>query len=328
MTDGPSPTLRGVEAAIARIRPLVPETPLVRSEILSRLLGCDLWLKNEGATATFSFKLRGAANDLLQAHARMGGSLKAVVASSSGNHGLAVAWIARSLGLACHIFVSVQVGARKRALIEMMGAQVHAVGEDIDYARAAAIGFTEENGLYFVNDGVSIDLMEGAGTMAYEIAHALPDVDAVLVNIGGGNLAAGTAATLRALKPQAKTIGVAPGVSPVIVYSFHERRALVIPPGETVADALAQRETVAFSLGVLWDHLADAWLVDDATILSAHRALLESAHMLAEPSGVACLAAAWTHRDALRGKQVVLAITGANATVEQLQQALAAPPLA
>ena len=325
MTDGP--TLRGVEAAIARIRPLVPETPLVRSEILSRLLGCDLWLKNEGATATFSFKLRGAANDLLRARARMGASTRAVVASSSGNHGLAVAWIARGLDLPCHIFVSVQVGARKRALIEMMGAHVHPVGEDVDYARAAAIGFAEENNLYFVNDGVSRDLMEGAGTMAYEIAHALPEVDAILVNVGGGNLAAGTAAVLRALRPRAQVIGVAPEASPVIVNSFHQHRALVIPPGETVADALAQRETVAFSLGILWECLADAWLVDDATILSAHRTLLESAHMLAEPSGVACLAAAWTHRDALRGKQVALAITGANATVEQLRQALVAPPL-
>ncbi|MCX7354558.1 MAG: pyridoxal-phosphate dependent enzyme [Alphaproteobacteria bacterium] len=320
------PTLRGVEAAFARIRSFVPETPLVRAELLSRLLGCDLWLKNEGATATFSFKLRGAANDLLQA--RASDSLKGIVASSSGNHGLAVAWVARTLGRPAHVFVSTQVGPRKRHLIEMMGARVHAVGADVDYARAAAIDYAGANGFYFVNDGVSLDLMEGAGTMALEIAQRLPDVDAILVNVGGGNLAAATAVTMQALQPKTKVIGVAPDASPVIADSFRQRRALVIPPRETVADALAQRETVAFSLSVLWKYLADAWLVDDATILSAQRALLESAHMLAEPSGVACLAAAWTHREELRGKRIVLAITGANATVAQIQRALAAPPLA
>jgi threonine dehydratase len=320
------PTLRGVEAAFARIRPFVTETPLVRSEILSRLLGCELWLKNEGTTATFSFKLRGAANDLLQARAR--DSLKGIVASSSGNHGLAVAWIARTLGRPAHIFVSVHVGARKRALIEMMGARVHVEGEDVDYARAAAMEYAESNGLYFVNDGVSLDLMEGAGTVALEIAQRLADVDAVIVNVGGGNLAAATAATMKALQPSARVIGVAPANSPVIADSFHARRALVIPPLETVADALAQHETIDFTMTVLWRYLADAWTVDDPTIVSALRTLLEWAHMLAEPSGVACLAGAWTHREALRGQRVVLVVTGANATVAQLQQALAAPPLA
>jgi len=320
------PTLRGVEAASARIRPFVTETPLVRAEILSRLLGCDLWLKNEGATATFSFKLRGAANDLLQARAR--NSLKGIVASSSGNHGLAVAWIARTLGRPAHIFVSVHVGARKRALIEMMGARVHVVGEDVDYARAAAMDYAASNGLYFVNDGVSLDLMEGAGTVALEIAQRLADVDAVIVNVGGGNLAAATAATMKALQPGTRVIGVAPANSPVIVDSFHARQELVIPPLETVADALAQHETIDFTMTVLWRYLADAWTVDDPTIVSALRMLLEWAHMLAEPSGVACLAGAWTHREALRGQRVVLVVTGANATVAQLQQALAAPPLA
>lgn len=319
------PTLRGVEAALARIRPFVPETPLVRAEMLSRLLGCDLWLKNEGATATFSFKLRGAANDLLQAQSR--DSLRGIVASSSGNHGLAVAWIARTLGRPAHVFVSVHVGARKRQLIEMMGARVHVVGEDVDYARAAAIEYAQAHGLYFVNDGVSLDLMEGAGTMALEIAQRLPDVDAVIVNVGGGNLAAATAATMKALQPRARVIGVAPANSPVIADSFHARRALVVPPRETVADALAQHETIDFTMTVLWRYLADAWTVDDPTIVSALRMLLEWAHMLAEPSGVACLAGAWTHRAALCGQRIVLAVTGANATIAQLQQALAAPPL-
>lgn len=319
------PSVDGVEAALARICPFVPETPLVRSEMLSRLLGCDLWLKNEGATATFSFKLRGAANDLLQARAR--GPLRGVVASSSGNHGLAVAWMARTMGIPVHVFVSLHVGPRKREQIEMMGGRVHTVGEDIDDARMAAIAHAEENGLYFVNDGVSLDLMEGAGTMAWEIAQGLPDVDAVIVNVGGGNLAAGTAATMKALQPRARVVGVAPANSPVIADSFHARRALVVPPRETVADALAQRETVDFTMAVLWRHLADAWLVEDPTIVSALRTLLEWAHMLAEPSGVACLAGAWTHRAGLRGQRVVLAITGANATAAQLQQALSAPPL-
>lgn len=324
-TDGRQPTLRGVEKALELIRPFVPETPFVRSEILSRALGCELWLKNEGATATFSFKLRGATNDLIHAKARAGKPLAGAVVSSTGNLGLAVAWVARTLGVPAHVFVSSGVGPAKRAKIELYGGTVHRAGPVYEDARAAAITFAHDNGFHFVDDGDSLDVMEGAGTMALEIARRLPEIDVLIVPMGGGNLTAGSASVMKAAQPAARIVAVQPEAAPVMARSFHERKPLIIPPGKNIADGLTQRESVPFTLEMLWRHLDDAWLVGDRDILAAMHTLLESAHVLAEPSGAASLAAAWTHRSELAGKRVVVVVSGANTTAERLLQALAVP---
>ncbi len=318
------PTRVGVEAALAVVRPHMAETPLVRSEILSRAFDADIWLKNETASPIASFKLRGALCDLVRARER--GAPAGVVASSSGNHGQGVAWCARRLGGAADIFVPEGTNALKRGMIAAFGGRVHEVGADIDYARAAAIRHAEEGGLYFVNDGISLDVMEGAATLALEVAQALDEFDDLVIPTGGGNLAAGCASLLSEMRPGARVIAVQPAAAPVIVQSFREGRALEVP-GESVADGLVSRETVPFAFEVFCRHVAEGWLCGERDILAAVHALAESAHMLAEPSGAAGLAAAWAHRESLRGRRVVLAITGGNCSMPQLLKALATPPL-
>lgn len=322
-----APDAKGAEAALARIRRVMPESPLLKNEPLSKALGFELWFKCELHNPTFSFKLRGATNDLLAA--KESGRLKgAIVCSSSGNHGLACAWTGKNLSVPCHVFVSEAVGPAKRAVIQAMGGTVHVAGRDIDDARTAAIDYAHAHGHYFVNDGVSPEIMEGAGTMALEVVRRLPDVDALIVPVGGGNLAAGTGLVLKAVSPRTKAIAVAPTLSPVIIRSFHEKRMLSIPPGDSVADGLTQREPILESMRVIWANLDDAWLVEDRAILSAMHALLESAHMLVEPSGAAGLAAAWAYRDRLKGQRVVVALTGSNVDMGQVRQALAVPSFA
>ena len=319
-----------IEDAAARIRPLVPETPLMRSEPLSRALGCELWFKCELWHPTFSFKLRGAANDLLRARedGRLAREGAEIVCSSSGNHGLACAWLARRLDARCHVFVFDQVGPGKRGVIAAMGGTVHRTGREIDDARQAAIVFAARHGHYFVNDGVSPEILTGAGTAAHEVLHRLRDIDDVIAPIGGGNLAGGTALAVKSLSPKTRVIGVAPTSSPVIVESFRARKMLSIAPGDTIADGLTQREPIAETMAVLWKHMDEGWLVEDASILGAMHALLESAHMLVEPSGAAGLAALWEHRGELKGRRVVVVLTGSNVGMEQVRRALAAPSLA
>jgi threonine dehydratase len=318
------PTLAGAEAALATIAGHVPETPLIRSEGLSRAFGADIWLKLECATATASFKLRGALCDLLRAEAR--GALNGAVASSSGNHGQGVAYGARLLGRSADIFVPEGTNALKQGMIRAYGGRVHVVGTDIDYARDAAISHAETHGLYFVNDGISLDIMEGAATMAAEIVRRLDGIDYLIVPVGGGNLTAGCAAVMAEAQPGCKTVGVQPEGAPVIVRSFLEGRPLEVP-GESFADGLVSRVTVPFAFEVFCRYVADGWLVGDQAIKAAMHALAESAHLLAEPSGAAGLAAAWDRRAALKGKRVVLPITGGNASMDQLREALATPPL-
>ena len=318
------PTRVGVEAALAVVRPHMAETPLVRSEILSRAFDADIWLKNETASPIASFKLRGALCDLVRARER--GVAEGIVASSSGNHGQGVAWSARLLGGTADIFVPEGTNALKQGMIAAFGGRVHEVGADIDYARAAAIRHAEEGGLYFVNDGISLDVMEGAATLALEVAQGLDEFDDLVIPTGGGNLAAGCAALLSEMRPGARVIAVQPEAAPVIVRSFREGRPLEVP-GESVADGLVSRETVPFAFEVFCRHVAEGWLCGERDILAAVHALAESAHMLAEPSGAAGLAAAWAHRESLRGRRVVLAITGGNCSMPQLLKALATPPL-
>ena len=241
------------------------ETPLTRSEILSRAFDADIWLKNECASPIASFKLRGALCDLVRARER--GAPEGVVASSSGNHGQGVAWCARRLGGAADIFVPEGTNALKRGMIAAFGGRVHEVGSDIDYARAAAIRHAEEGGLYFVNDGISLDVMEGAATLALEVVRGLDRFDDLVIPTGGGNLAAGCAALLAEMRPGARVIAVQPEAAPVIVRSFREGRPLEVP-GASVADGLVSRETIPFAFEVFSRYVAEGWLCGERDILA------------------------------------------------------------
>lgn len=318
------PTLAGAEAALATIRLHLPESPLVRSEALSRALDADVWLKLECATATASFKLRGALCDLLRAAAR--GALNGAVASSSGNHGQGVAYGARLLGQTADIFVPEGTNQLKQGMIRAYGGRVHVEGADIDYAREAAIRHAEANGLYFVNDGISLDVMEGAATMALEVAQRLDGIDWMVIPVGGGNLTAGCAAVMAEAQPNCKVVGVQPEGAPVIVNSFLAGRPLEVP-GRSFADGLVSRVTVPFAFEVFCRYVAEGWLCAEGPIRAAVHSLAESAHLLAEPSGAAGLAAAWERRATLKGSRIVLPITGGNCSMEQLRASLDTPPL-
>jgi threonine dehydratase len=316
------PSLKSIEDALRVVRPFLPATPLVRSELLSRLLGADIWLKNETVSPIACFKLRGALTAVLRAQDR--GTVKALVTSSTGNHGQAVAYAARLRGMAAHIFLPVAANPLKRMMIQALGATIHEGGNDIDAAKALAHAFAADHGHCFIDDGESLDVIEGAGTVGLEIAQALEDISCMIVPMGSGSLAGGCAAALKALQPQAQVLAVSPEGSPAMVESFFARRA-ISRPVQTLADGLVCREPAMLALEALWKFVDDAVLINDEELLAAVHGLIAAGHVLVEPSGAAGLAAAWRRRDALRGKRVVLILTGANITSETLKAAIATP---
>jgi threonine dehydratase len=292
-----------VGRAAERLAPYAQPTPLVRALLLSRELGCELWVKNETVSPIASFKWRGALNDILSDPAD-------VVTSSTGNHGQGVAWAARVAGVHAHVFLPHGANPVKRAKIELLGATIHDTGHDLDDAKEQAMAFARERGLRFIDDGDSAGVIEGAGTVGLEIARELrPDV--VFVPMGSGSLAAGVAMAM----PGTRVVAVQSSGSPAMVESFHARRA-VERPIDTIADGLVCRVPAQLALEALLAHVADALLVPDEELLAAARAMILGAHLLVEPSGAAGLAAAM--RQDVRGRTVVVIATGANVTPEVL----------
>jgi len=320
----PRPTFDGVLQAAERLQPHMLPTPLYRSETLSRALEAEAWLKVETATPIASFKLRGALNHLLVARTR--GRLTAAVTSSTGNHGQGVAYAARLLGAKADIFLPDGCPQVKRAMIRMFGATLHVGGFDIDDAKDRARRFCAETDGEFVDDGESVALIEGAGTVGSEIGGALADVDCVFVPMGSGSLAAGTAIGLKGRQPRAKVIAVQSEGAPAMVESFRAKGA-VERPVNSFAESIVCRVPAATALTALLRHVDDAMLVGDRDLLAALHTLLAWAHVLVEPGAAAGLAGAWARRMELRGKRVVFVLSGANVDAAMVGRALLVPPL-
>lgn len=318
------PTLAGIEAALTDIRPHVAETPLVRSEILSRALGAQVWLKNETTTPIASFKLRGALAALIRAQRK--GGLKGATTSSTGNHGQGVAYAARLIGVPADIFLPAKANPVKAAMIEAFGGRLHKIGRDIDEAKDASRAFAKENGVFFVDDGDDLDVMEGAGTVGLEIARALDRLDAVYVPVGAANLLSGVASAVKAIHPKTRMIGVQAKGATTMHDSFHAKKP-VERPCDTIADGLTQRVAPQLAFEVMMKTADEMLLAPDADLLRGVRAMAECAHALVEPAGAAALCGAWSQRATLKGKTVVLILSGANLTTELLRQALATEPL-
>ncbi len=323
MTQPPPPDIEGIKRAAKRIADVVPPTPLLPSELLSRALKAEVWLKYEIATVISSFKIRGALNAVL--HAKSDG-IEGVVTASTGNHGQGVAYSARVKGMTADVFLPRPANEVKANMIRAFGGTVHEVGDDFYRTVSAAKEYAADKQLSFVDDGNDVHVMEGAGTVGLEIALALPGIDYVIVPMGGGNLAAGCATAIKALQPRASVVSVQAKGSPAVTESFHARE-LIQRPVDTVADGLVTSVPPALALGVLWGKLDDAWLATDEELLSGVHTLMESAHALVEPAGAAALVGAWQHRDLLEGKRIVLLLTGANISSALLGRALSIPPL-
>lgn len=267
-----APNLADIQEARQRLRGIVEQTPVYVSETFSRLCGREVRLKAENLQRTGSFKIRGAVNKLatLSPAEREAG----VVAASAGNHGQAVAWAARELGIRARIYVPLDAPMAKVEACRSYGAETELSGTDFEDALAAALEDVEETGATFIHPYEDQHVIAGQGTIALELLEQVPDVETVLIPIGGGGLALGIATALRALRPNVRIVGLLAGVD-----------------GYTIADGIAVKVPSEFTMPLLEDLLDDIVSVSDDEISEAIVLLMERAKLVVEGAGAVGVAA-------------------------------------
>ena len=294
-------------------------TPLIRREAVCAALGVDALLKCESALPTAAFKVRGGLNLL----GRDPTAKPGVIAASTGNHGQSLSYAGKTFGIPVTIVAPVGANPVKLEAMRGYGATIIEHGVDYDEAREECERRAAATGVRYVHSGNEPYLIAGVGTAALEVLEERPDIDVLIVPIGGGSGAAGACIVAKHLRPTVRVIGVQSSGAPAAYLSWRDRRPQVGGPIRTFAEGLATRTSFDLPQRILIDLLDDFVLVDDEDIYRAMRLLLVAGHQLAEGAGAAATAAAWKLRDELRQKTVVLWISGANATAESITKALA-----
>src|SRR5271168_296664 len=313
-----------IQAARDRLAGVVKPTPLIRSETLDRVVGAQVLLKPENLQKTGSFKIRGAYNRL----ATLTGEQRArgVVAASAGNHGQALAYAATRAGVTATIVMPTTAAIAKIDATRSYGQSVVLEGVDYQEARAAAAKMCAERGATFIDAYDDAYVIAGQGTVGLEIADEVaPDV--VIVPVGGGGLIAGIAAALALRAPNAEVIGVEAAGSPQLSASLAADAAASIGrPVDTIADGLATGRIGAIPFEAMRGRVERAITVDEFEIGEAVLLMLERLKLLAEGAGAAALAGALKLKDELKGKTVVLVVSGGNIDMNLLDRIIGHGP--
>jgi threonine dehydratase len=313
------PTFRDVLLAQRQIRPYLPRTPLHRYPALDELVGAQLYVKHENYQPVGAFKVRGGVNLIsrLSPEERERG----VLAASTGNHGQSVAFAARRFGVRARIVVPEGANPGKVAAMRGMGAEVIFHGAAFDEARLHCEALASADGARYIHSGDEPLLIAGVGTETLEMLEDEPELDVIIVPIGGGSGAAGACLAAKGIDPRIEVLGVQAAASPA-AYDSWRRREVASAPNATFAEGLSTGRGFAMPQAILWDMLDDFVLVDDAEIMQAMVWMIERAHTLAESAGASPLAAAYKFRDRLAGRKVGVVCSGGNTSLEHLRRAL------
>jgi threonine dehydratase len=315
-----TPTVADVLEARRRIAPHLRPTPLYGYAALNELTGADVLVKHENHQPVGSFKVRGGVNLVAQLGADE--RERGIIAASTGNHGQSLAFAGRVFGVRVTICVPEQANPVKVASMRGLGAELVFHGRDYDDAREHCEQLARTNGYRYVHSGDEPLLIAGVGTGTLEILEERPDLDAIVVPIGGGSGAAGACVVAKAIRPAVEVIGVQSESAPAAYRSWRERRLVEDRMG-TFAEGLATRTSFALPQRILWEHLDDFVLVSDEEIRRAQRLLIEATRNLVEAAGAAPLAAALRYRERFAGTRLAHVLSGGNATLEQLADVLA-----
>jgi threonine dehydratase len=301
-------THRDIEAAAQVIKGEVEETPFLRSRTLSEITGAEVFLKFENHQFTASFKERGALNKLKSLTPEQ--AKKGVIACSAGNHAQGVAYHAHRLGIPAVIVMPRHTPFVKVEHTAKHGAEVILQGDGFDGAKAHAIEMAVTRGLTLVHPYDDEKIIAGQGTCGLEMVRAHPELDALVVAIGGGGLIAGISVAAKALKPSIEVIGVEvmrfPGMYHAIKGTQPEFAA------STIAEGIAVKEPGKLTREIIERNVAEILLVDEGDIEQAIVLLLEIEKTVVEGAGAAPLAALLKNRDRFRGRNVGLVLGGGN----------------
>ena len=314
-----------IERAQARISGRVRRTPLSESAALSRLSGAGVWLKLENLQFTGSFKERGAANRLLSLSESE--RARGVITASAGNHAQAVALHASRLGVTATVVMPEATPLVKVQATEGHGARVVLYGSGYDEAAERAAEMARETGAVYVHPFDDDEVMAGQGTIGLELLEQLPELDAVIVPVGGGGLIAGIATVLREQKPDVRIIGVESSTFPGMRRALESELPSSLPPialpgGKTIADGIAVRRVGQLTRQVVKARVDEIVLVDEEEIAEAILLLLERERTVAEGAGAVGLAALLHRELGLAGKRVVVVISGGNIDVNLVSRVI------
>ncbi|WP_062211950.1 threonine/serine dehydratase [Streptomyces sp. NBRC 109706] len=310
------PTISDALAARHALAGQLPPTPMWNYPALDASVGAEVLVKHENVQPTGAFKVRGGLTLLagLDADERAAG----IVGYSTGNHAQSLAYAAKRHGVPCTIVMPVDPNPTKAAAVRALGAELIEAGRDMTEAAERAREIAEERGGRLVSAADEPALVAGVATAYLEIFEQAPDLDAVVVPVGGGSGAAAACLVAAALAPRCRVIAVQSAASPAAHDSWRAG-TLLSRPNRTRAEGLAVGSGFALTQGLLRAHLADFLLVDDATIGKAQWLYLRDAHTLAEGAGAAALAALIAHPAVFAGQRVAVVCTGANASEHELR---------
>ena len=315
MSASPVPDLADVFAARQRIAPFLRPTPLYRYPALDAMTGARAWVKHENHQPVGAFKVRGGVNLVSQLTADQ--RRRGVIAASTGNHGQSVAYAADLFGVRAVICVPDQANPVKVESMRALGAEVIFCGRDFDEAREYCEKRAADHGYRYIHSGNEPSLIAGVATYTLEIIEAQPDIEVILVPVGGGSGAAGACVAAKAVRSSIEVIGVQSEAAPAAHRSWQARSLLEDTTG-TLAEGLATRTAFELPQRILWELLDDFVLVSETVLKAATRLMIEKTRNLVEPAGAAALAAVLDEPARFAGRKVALICSGGNISPTQL----------
>jgi threonine dehydratase len=314
------PTISDILAARRVLARYLQPTPVLRPPALADELGFEVVLKCESLQPIGAFKVRGGLYLLSRLDAAQ--RSRGVVTASTGNHAQSIAYAAREFGVRAVIYMPEHPNPDKLAATRRLGAEVVEHGRDFDECRVEAERHAAREEMRYIHPANEPDLIAGVGTYALELLEDAPNLDVVIVPVGGGSGVCGTATVFKALRPQTQVLAVQAANMPAVYQSFHERRLVALDGGSTFAEGLATRVAFELPFGVMQQLVDDVQLVSEEEMRQALVLLLTKARLVAEGAGAAPLALARRLAPELQGKQVGLIVSGGNVTLDTLRRAL------
>ena len=313
------PSIRDVYRARSTIGTHFQRTPLQYSLGLSEVIGAEVFIKHEEHLPLGAFKSRGGINLLSSLSAEE--KRRGLITSSTGNHGQSIASAGREFGVRVIIGLPENANPVKVAAMRALGAELIFHGESFDDAREHCERLAREEGYRYVHAVNEPALIAGVGTASLEIIEDLPDVDIMMLPLGGGSGVSGACIVAKAIDPAIQVFAVQSEAAPAAYLSWQQGE-LVEAPMSTFAEGIATKAGYELPQRIMSNLLDDFLLVSDDDIRSAIGLLVEKAHTLAEPAGATALAGAVKYADRLQGKKVTITVTGANITAARLSEAL------
>ena len=311
-------TLHDVYKARQKIAAITIRTPLIRSPLLTELIGVSVYLKAENLQKTGSFKIRGSANKMLSLTDEE--KSRGVITVSSGNHGRAVSYVAQRLGINAVVCLSERVPHNKVEAIEGLGAEVVVHGTSYEEAEIHALQLQEERGLTLIDPFDDPLVIAGQGTIGLEVLEDLPEIDTAIVPLSGGGLMSGIALAMKSANPAIRTIGVSMDRAPVMYHSLRAGAPIEMEEEDTLADALVGNIGLnnKHTFRMVQKYVDDVVLVSEEAIAKAMTFALEKHHLVVEGGGAVGIAALLHQRASGLGRNAVVIVSGGNVSIPLL----------